>query len=138
MALFNNTYSGLITKGLGMPACCGLLTMGFTLFKCTINVIPIPPTPGGGGGGGSYAIHPNVYQPFNRSRASRRRRLEIVVRVNDQHTWRRSYDVTMQAAGFVVRAMNIVNAATSKLSVTVNGLKRVTRQVFARFRSSDK
>ena len=54
MALFKRSYSGLITGGLGMPACCGLLTMGFGLFRCKIEVVdpPHPPSGGGGGGGG--------------------------------------------------------------------------------------
>lgn len=41
-----DSYSGIITKGLGLPACAGLITMGFGVFSVTISVTSRP-GPGG-------------------------------------------------------------------------------------------
>jgi len=47
MATIPNPTNRIITKGLGGPACAGLITMHFDLFHIEV----IPPTPSGGGGG---------------------------------------------------------------------------------------
>lgn len=133
-SLFTNTYSGLITKGLGLPACCGMITMAFSLFVCTVNVTPVPPAPGGGGGGGSYAVFPDIYKPYEGTARKEKRIVTISVKFNDKFTWRQAYTLSMQKASVVVKAIDIVNAATHKMSVAVTGLKRASRGVFARFR----
>jgi len=51
MATIPNPTNRLITKGLGGPACQGLITMHFNLFHVSIG--PIPPN-GNVGGGGPY------------------------------------------------------------------------------------
>lgn len=59
------TYSGLITGGLGLPACQGMITMRFHLFP----VFTPPPPVDTSGGGGSYPLKPgniqNLYQPVD-------------------------------------------------------------------------
>ena len=56
---------GILTKGLGAPACCGLILARFSLAKCCQYTIVIPPTPeGGGGGGGSRPLAPGEIQNF--------------------------------------------------------------------------
>ena len=46
-----NLTSGLITKGLGLPATRGLITMHYHLFINATTPPPQPPVTGGGGGG---------------------------------------------------------------------------------------
>lgn len=132
-SLFTNTYSGLITKGLGLPACCGMITMAFTLFVCTVNVTPVP-IPGSGGGGGSYAVFPDIYKPYEGTARKEKRIVTISVKFNDKFTWRRAYTLSMQKATVIVKAIDIVNAVTRRMQVSISGLKRVSRSVFARFR----
>lgn len=141
MALFNNTYSGLITKGLGLPACVGLITMGFGLFKATIEVIipPTPPTGGGsGGGGGSFAVHPGIYVPWPKKVTPKTRMILITVKMGGDKTWRRSYTVDNTRAAIAVKVVNLVNATSQKLAVGVEHLKTALVRVTAFFKDEDK
>lgn len=136
MALFKHTYSGLITRGLGLPACCGLITMGFHVFKCTIEVFT-PPTPSDGGGG-SYAVEPGIYVPWPKKITKKTRMVQITVKYREQHTWRCSYILQGIRASIIVRIVDVVNAASSKLSVGIDKLRHAKKRVTAIFRSSDK
>lgn len=129
MPLFNNTYSGLITKGLGLPACCGLITMGFGLFRCTIDVIPIPPTSGGGGGGG-VSIRPGINVPFRQTRIAPDRIIRITVGISDKK-WSRAYTVDRSKAAIVVRVVNVVNSLHDRVSVNVSKLSKIVRKITA-------
>lgn len=51
--MLTNYYSGLITKGLGLPATAGFVTMYFSLFVKPY-IPPEPPKPSFGGGGGGH------------------------------------------------------------------------------------
>lgn len=137
MALFNNTYSGLITKGLGMPsACCGLITMGFGLFKCTIEII-IPP-PSGGGGGGSFAVHPGVYVQWPKKITPKTKMVLVTVKFDEKRVWRHSYTVDGRRADITVKAVNMINKTTDKISVGVDSIKKAARSVTAIFKDEDK
>lgn len=131
MALFKNSYSGLITKGLGMPACCGLITMGFGLFFCKIEVIEPPPE--GGSGGGSFATHPGIMVPFRTKIQQKTKNVQITVKFSKKQAWRRSYVVTTRKADIVVKVINIVNAVTSKLTVGIDRVRQATKRVTAVF-----
>jgi hypothetical protein len=137
MALFNNTYSGLITKGLGMPACCGLITMGFGLFKCTIEIIIPPQPPSGGGGGGSYAVHPGVYVEWPKKITPKTKMVLITVKMGEK-AWRHSYTVDGRKASITVKAVEFINNTTHKISVGVDAVKSATRRVTAYFKDDDK
>lgn len=137
MALFNNTYSGLITKGLGMPACCGLITMGFGLFKCTIEII-IPPTPGAGGGGGSFAVHPGVYVEWPKKLTPRTRMVLVTVKFSEDKVWRHSYTVDGRRADISVKVVSMLNKTAERISVGVDSIKKAARSVTAIFRDDDK
>lgn len=54
--MFTNRYSGLITKGLGLPATAGFITMHFSLFVRSYTEPPKPPISFGGGGGGHVPV----------------------------------------------------------------------------------
>lgn len=137
MALFNNTYSGLITKGLGMPACCGLITMGFGLFKCTIEII-VPPLPPTGGGGGSYAVHPGVYVEWPKKITPRTKMVLITVKFDEKKAWRHSFTVDGRKADITVKAVEIVNKTANKIAVGVDNVKTAIKRVTARFDDDDK
>lgn len=133
--LFTNKYSGLITKGLGMPACCGLLTMGFGLFSC---IVIVTEPPDAGGGGGSYAVEPGIYVPWKGKTRQKTKNVQIIVKFSKEHTWRKAYVVSSIRADMIVKAINIVNAATQRLQVGVQHLKHATRRVTAVFGRGDK
>lgn len=137
MSLFKNSYSGLITKGLGMPACCGLLTMGFGVFFCTVEVITPPPP--GGGGGGSIAIKPGVHVPWRPKQIKgKTKTVQITVKFSKDRAWRRAYIVNNVRADILVKVINVINSTASRFSVGVNRVRQVTKQVTAVFRRSDK
>lgn len=135
MTLFKHTYSGLITGGLGGNACCGLITMGFHVFKCTIEVFT-PPT--AGGGGGSYVVEPGIYVPWPKKITKKTRMVQITVKYREQHTWRRSYILQGIKASIIIRIVDVVNTASSKLNVGINKLRLAKKRVTAVFRSDNK
>ncbi len=135
MALFNNTYSGLVTKGLGMPACCGLITMGFGLFKCTIEVIIPPPS---GGGGGSYAVHPGVYVEWPKKITPKTKMVLVTVKFDEKRVWRHSYTVDGRRADITVKAVKFLNKTSERIAVGVDYIKKTARRVTAVFKDDDK
>jgi hypothetical protein len=137
MALFKNSYSGLITKGLGMPACCGMLTMGFGLFVCKIEVI-VPPEGGSGGGGGSFAVHPGIYVPWPKKVSAKTKQVQITVKFKERPAWRRAYVIDSAKADIVVKVINIVNAVSSRVTVGVNQMRHAVKRVTAVFTRRDK
>ena len=133
MALFTNTYSGLITKGLGMPsACCGLLTMGFGVFKCTITVTP--PLVGGGGGGPyppSMIHNPargtptkgfiNYHTPRD-PRTVSNRFIHITLKMGDK-TFEKIFSTDDNNAEKVVKVVSVINKAKDRISIVINSIK---------------
>lgn len=134
MALFNNTYSGLITKGLGLPACCGMITMHFGLFKCKIEVSP-PVT--GGGGGGPYPPHLihhpargtptkgviNYHTPRD-PRVTNSRYIYLTLKMGDK-TFEKIFSTDDNKADKIVNMVNIVNKAKKRILITINSIKSV-------------
>lgn len=130
MALFTNSYSGLITGGLGMPACCGMLTMGFHVFKCTIEITPIP-IPSSGGGGHHVQVR-NVPLDLHKQR-----NVTITVTLKGK-TWKHTNMVTERKATIIVKAINIVNRARRTVSAVASNVARVGRSISAIFTDTDK
>jgi hypothetical protein len=62
-----DSMGGLLTRGLGAPACCGLILARFSLAKCCQYTIVVTPPEENGGGGGSIPLSPgeihNFYTP---------------------------------------------------------------------------
>lgn len=133
MALFTNTHSGLITKGLGLPACCGLITMGFGVFKCTITIPP--PVVGVGGGGGPYPpaaiLNPargtptkgyiNYHTPRD-PRVANTRYIQITLKLGDK-TFEKIFTTDDTGAEKVVRVVDVINKAKQRISIVVNNIK---------------
>lgn len=131
MALFKHTYSGLITGGLGLPACCGLITLGFGVFKCIIEVYE-----GAAGGGGGWSPNGGFYVPMSKPITSTTKMVLVTVRIKDK-TWRRSYVVDRYKASIVVRAVSIINALKDRLTVGADSFRKVKQRVTAVFKRSE-
>ena len=129
MSLFTHTYSGIITRGLGLPACCGIITASFGLMcGCTIEVI-IPPA---GGGGGSF-VSPSFLVPFPENMKKCDRIILITVKFSEKNTWRKQFMVDVCNADKIVKVINIVNNMKDKISVGIDKIKQITRIVTTKF-----
>lgn len=133
MSLFKHSYSGIITGGLGMPACCGLLTLGFSLFRCKIEIFN---PPAGGGGGGGWSPSGGFYVPMTKPITSTTKMVLVTVTIKDK-TWRRSYVVDRYKASIVVRAVSIMNAMRDRMSVGADSFRKVTQRVTAIFKRNE-
>lgn len=131
MALFKNSYSGLITGGLGMPACCGMITMGFSVFKCKIEIVTPKPPPNIGGGG-PYVAN-GFYIPMTKQLTHTTKLVQITVTYKDK-TWKKAYVVDRVKAKIAVRAVDFINAVRHRIEIGVNAFKRARHQVTAVFR----
>jgi len=122
MALFKNTYSGLITKGLGMDACCGMLTMGFGLFKCTIYVPPQPPRQATGG----YAVTPvfvnQAYTPVSNKMMLPNQKVVMITVKAKNSTWRKMFVVDQKKANIIVKMLKYGNSFKRKMSQIAESL----------------
>ena len=124
MATFNNNYSGLITKGLGLPANIGLLSMGFSLFHIQIFV-QRPPSNIGGSGGGSYIVPENqYYTPISNTKVLKDYSIDISVKFAGTKTWRHSYLVNESQSKHVVKIIHIVNKLRNQLQFKVVNIKQ--------------
>jgi hypothetical protein len=131
MSLFTHRYSGLITKGLGLPACQGMLYMGFGVFNFTIRI---------GGGGGGVFVPPTTtgfYVPLPKQLNKLTQTVLITVKMRE-HSWRTSFIVTRGKADMIVKVINVINSSKDKINVGISSLKRYTRQITAVFKRSDK
>lgn len=127
--LFNNNYSTIITSGLGAPACCALITSGFGLnCGCTVEIIVPPPIVGGGGGtvSGFYVPLPQKTQKCDRI-------VLVTVKFSEQTVWRRQYVVDVCNADKMVKVINFVNSAKTRLVVGVEHIKQFAGNVVAIF-----
>ena len=138
MSIFNNSYSGLITNGLGLPA-CNLITMNFGIFfGCTISIGPTGPTgpKGGGGGGGSYTTS-EFLVPFPNKLRQTTRMVLITVNIGERK-WRKTYTVLRERAEIIIKVVNLYNTIRDQMYVGVNSFKRASRRVTATFTRKDK
>lgn len=127
MALFKHSYSGLITGGLGMPACCGLITMGFGLFRCRIEIHDNPATHGGG------TPVTGFYVPMTKPITTNTKMVLVTVRLG-QKTWRKSYVVDRFKASVIVRVVGLISTIKQKIIVGVDSIHRASQRVTAIFR----
>lgn len=124
MSTLNTRYSGLITKGLGLPACQGLITMNFHVFKLDAHI--------SGGGGGPYPIGSqyipymtpaNGYTPFGTGKVPNMKTIDISIKfATNPKTWRKSFVVTEGQAKHIVKIINIVNRLRNKIKVSIGSI----------------
>lgn len=154
MSTLSSRYSGLITKGLGLPACQGMITMNFHVFLFQANI--------GGGGGGPipvgkqyipYYTPANGTTPFGTSnRVQHNRTVDITIKfASSPKTWRKSFMITEGQAKHVIKIINIVNRLRSKIrfnisDININNLKsnimfniaNIKQSIKTTFKSDDK
>lgn len=137
MTLYNNSYSGIITNGLGGPACCSILTVNFSLFFCQINVGPIPPA--NIGGGGPYPVNARSTVPVNwhtpRTNAWKYqpRQVNFIIKIAGKEI-ERKYVLSYGKTQAVVKIAEIVSSAKSKISTVLVKIRSSLRKVTVRVR----
>jgi hypothetical protein len=89
-----------------------------------------------GGGGGSFAVAPGVYVPWVNKPDCKDKVVLITVKFPENKVWRKSYVVDCRKADILVRVIDVVNAATRRLTVGVNHVKHAARRVTAMFKSN--
>lgn len=140
MAVVGNKYGAIITKGLGFPACCAIITAPFGLVcGCIVEPVP-PPDNAGGGGGGLYPVLPPLYHTPRGQRVPTidTRLVTITIKMKDKEVWRRKYVVNKYKGDIVVNVINIINRIKEKTSVGVNNIRQVVRRVSVWFKKEDK
>lgn len=130
MPLVNNNYGLIITRGLGGPACCAIITAPFGL-ACGCEVTPVPPGPNSGGGSVVY-MTPVAFPLSNRVDTDNKLVI-ITVKHKENIKWRKQYVVDKKKAAIIVSTINFVNVVKEKTSIFVNNLRQVTATVIARF-----
>lgn len=140
-----NVSGGLITGGLGLPGCCSMITMHFSLFACTIEVItPEEPMRTGGGpypGGLAPGQVQNFYQPVDRPRQPLQYltptpqttgAISIKVMLKGK-TIERLYSVPINVASRTVKIINVTNRLKYNAAVFVKNLKQKVLNVLVKF-----
>jgi hypothetical protein len=140
-------YSGLITKGFGLPGCCSMLTMDFSLFACSIEVLPPEPTAPQRTGGGPYpgGLAPGEVQRFYQPVGQQREPLQYLTPTKQTtgvisikvmlkgKTIEKLYEVPINLASKTVKVLNITNKLKYNASVFVRNLKKKAYSVFVKF-----
>lgn len=135
MAVDVGIKGGIITGGLGRPACHGMITMfPFSLY-CAVVPAPLQ-------GGGSIPLAPgeiqNFYQPVDSSLGTKpsegqfvdprvygKKLVKVTLKFNE-HTVHKEYLVTEKRAKHVITVVNLVNATRAKMKVMASNIHRVT------------
>jgi hypothetical protein len=124
MTIPTNTYSAIITKGLGFDACCALITAQFSLVcGCSINIVVKD------AGGGPYQI-PAYYTPINQKIDVNTRMVMITVSTRT-NSWKKMYVVDRQKAAILIEIIGFINAVKDRTSIAVHGLRQTVRKVTA-------
>lgn len=130
MTLFNNTFSTIITWGLGAPACCTLLTANFGLAcGCTIVVVP------GGGGGGQLTV-PEFYTPMTPRWTKTTALVIVTVKIRD-NVYRRQYVVDRDKAAILISISNFIDRMKEKAQIGIGKITNATRRVAVKLLNKD-
>ena len=142
-----NLSGGLITKGLGLPASSGLITMYFHLFATVTITVS-----GGAGMGGSLPLAPgeinNFYQPIVPESFSGidpslinhpifvdhkdiKKFVTIKIKFGDREI-EKEYMVPIRRANIIIKAITIVNSTNHKVKAVINGLQILKRKIVAK------
>lgn len=132
MALINNAYGAIITKGLGFPACCYLLTAPFGL-ACGCEITPVPPNVGTGGSTPVY-LTPLVV-PLGQRIDTNTRLVILTIKHRENLKWKKEYIISKRKAAILVEVLNFVNAVKDKTAITVSNLKQAALRVIAKVRN---
>lgn len=140
--MITNAAGGIITKGLGRPACAGMIVNYFSL---TLAVRVIPPPTAGGGGGGPYpgpawnVLTPGQIQNFFKPYTPQYQQQMIPILrkthlVNIRIKFRgteidKIYEVTPRQADQVVKVLNLADKTRQRYNVTVTNLRKLAPSI---------
>lgn len=126
----------LITKGLGGPACQGLITGYFYLGIFKAQVIITPPT--SGGGGGSIPLRPgeikDFYKPVqpNKTYFPKKDLTDVTVKITFRNeTFITTYKVRPTFATVIAKIININNITVDRIRVTAQNLEVTAKRLVA-------
>lgn len=140
--MITTPYSGLITKGLGLPALAGFITYHFSLFVLPYTPPPPPPPtkPAMGGGGHvpfGLARARGSEVGMNRSRSVQMRNVPInylkkqndvpanvvvmTIKFGDKQ-YKKEYITTQNKANVVIKVIGLFNSAKKAIKVVAEGL----------------
>lgn len=126
--------SGLITGGLGLPACQGMIVNRFHLFGCGISVSVH--TESGGGPyprPGAWNVIPdiqNFYKPVDprnylQQQPWGRKTHHVIVTITiDDQTTTKEYLVGEKFAHSIVKVADVINATMQRIRVLVSNIKK--------------
>jgi len=149
-----DSMNGIITGGLGvgLPACCNLITMRFHLGKrCHIDVIPpvIPPVHIQEPGGGSYPMAPgsakNIFQPVGQPRIPIGANPPFYVPVSDKLgdkagqfkftvVWDnkeviKDYVLPNRSGRIVINLLQITDVTRDKIKIMSTNIRKITNNI---------
>lgn len=138
--MINSPVGSIITKGLGGPACCNLITAHFSLAKVCVEVVVTPVGIGGGGGSvpipPGHSIHvlqqpvhlqsPTGYVPFKPP--VEMQNVHIKVSVHD-NVYEKDYIVPAFIPNAYVTIKNLTNRAIPSMKVIVNNITKVKTKI---------
>jgi len=141
MATLTNRYSGLITGGLGLPACSGLIVNTFGVTTC-LTIIPIRES--GGSSGGSIPLLPgeiqNFYTPVdtqvtktNTGNLAKpgiygKKIVKITVSYKKMKT-EKEFMINKEQEKMLVNILNLMNTTKSRIKITIDNLKKITNKL---------
>ena len=126
---------GLVTFGLGRPACQGMITMMPFQLACFLPAPPPPPPPVPGVSGGTIPLEPgeihDFYQPVDLDSEgtfvdpSVYGKKHVVIRVKSEFfEGEKEFLVSTERVKGVVKAVNIINTTITKIRAAVQNLKQ--------------
>ncbi len=147
--LFTNTYSGLITGGLGFDALQGLITASYHVGPITIIIVVQPLIPGGGPypKEGAWNVVPtgkiqDFYKPVNPAILENNAqnppfylpvaapRNHVTVRVMwDGKPYEKEYLVRQKTTKIIVNTLNFVNKLFQRGNVLISNFKRLPTSI---------
>ena len=144
----NFPAGGIITNGLGLNACTGMIiTTQFHLFGFEVVVPPVQ-TPFEGGG--SFPLAPGEIQgfykpvqpgelpfltPYDYDPLAKKKRHVIMSVTFGERKIEKEYLVSDKRANTVVSVINLLNNTKQKISVVAAGLKRITTSAIIRIKN---
>lgn len=127
MSIFRTPASGIITKGLGLAACCGFLAVGFGVINCRIEI---------GGGGGSFPVYPEIYREVgqkirtNKKRPLSDRTVKITVKMKHKQ-WNKTMVISSTKADILVSVLALSNNIKRTIGVAVRAIRKSSARLIS-------
>lgn len=131
--------SGLITGGLGLPACQGMIVNRFHLFGCGVSVSVGKENYGGGPyprpAWNQVSNIQNFYKPVDpnyylQQNLDGRKTHHVIVTITiNETTTTKEYLVRERTANIVAKIVDVVNNSLNRIRVAISAVKRTTGRI---------